>query len=495
MGTIRTFDIRERNHEECVNCNQNIIINLKDRNLKSKTSVTSLSINPDNPVYLAAACSDSVVRIYDQRMIQKGRPVCDLCPDHIKKRSKKVFSNNRITSLEYSRSGKELLVSYTSEYVYLFRLNSGGERDCSWPLEGDSQQVESTSEDTDQAGSFPRIRLQGDWSDTGPTDANNSGVIHRVSLLFQRWLGEAIRNNSHRRAREQVVSEGEQGLRSDIEEDASRRNVEGAGEASETTAGIFSGRDFYSADESEGVDSDSVQMSDASEYFTPVGTLSQSPRTSTGSSRVPRNAPFSIPPVPSRINPYISTSNGELSAEQASHRLGRFWRMQRSRKRPGSRSDIEINEGGEGCSKDKHRRLSKERQFDVVDEPMSENVFIPKLEMRYKGHRNVRTMIKEATFIGDNFIASGSDDGRVFLWDRKSGEIVNVLLGDSRVVNCVQGHPFEPILATSGIDKDVKIWEPVAEHSCSLSEVDKVRVLFFVAWALFVKMFYSSLSL
>ena len=32
---------------------------------------------------------------------------------------------------------------------------------------------------------------------------------------------------------------------------------------------------------------------------------------------------------------------------------------------------------------------------------------------------------------------------------------------DRHVVNCVQPHPSLPLLATSGIDYDVKLWEPV----------------------------------
>ena len=36
---------------------------------------------------------------------------------------------------------------------------------------------------------------------------------------------------------------------------------------------------------------------------------------------------------------------------------------------------------------------------------------------------------------------SGSDCGRVFVWDKWTGHIVNVLVGDRRVVNCAQPHP------------------------------------------------------
>lgn len=80
---------------------------------------------------------------------------------------------------------------------------------------------------------------------------------------------------------------------------------------------------------------------------------------------------------------------------------------------------------------------------------------------RFTGHCNLKTDIKEATFFGDRFICSGSDDGRCFLWDKESGKLVNVLCGvDEEVVNTVRRHPHFPILALSGIDSTVKIWAP-----------------------------------
>ncbi|CAJ0824314.1 21810_t:CDS:2 [Entrophospora sp. SA101] len=83
--------------------------------------------------------------------------------------------------------------------------------------------------------------------------------------------------------------------------------------------------------------------------------------------------------------------------------------------------------------------------------------------------------IKEANFFGANseYIMSGSDDGRIFIWDKITGEVVNLLKGDSRVVNCLQPHPHLPILCTSGIDNDVKIWYPEGEEN-DLSDLQKV---------------------
>jgi len=72
-----------------------------------------------------------------------------------------------------------------------------------------------------------------------------------------------------------------------------------------------------------------------------------------------------------------------------------------------------------------------------------------------------RTLIKEATFWGNDFIMSGSDCGHVFIWDRYTCEIVMLLMADTHVVNCIQPHPSRPLLATSGVDHNVKLWSPI----------------------------------
>jgi nuclear receptor interaction protein len=58
----------------------------------------------------------------------------------------------------------------------------------------------------------------------------------------------------------------------------------------------------------------------------------------------------------------------------------------------------------------------------------------------YTGHCNVKT-VKDVNFFGlhDEYVVSGSDSGHVFIWDRKTTELVNILEGDGEVVNVVQG--------------------------------------------------------
>ncbi|RMZ79567.1 hypothetical protein DV737_g3349, partial [Chaetothyriales sp. CBS 132003] len=84
---------------------------------------------------------------------------------------------------------------------------------------------------------------------------------------------------------------------------------------------------------------------------------------------------------------------------------------------------------------------SRERALVNIDVPYSSH------SQSYKGHCNTRT-VKDVNYYGLN------DE------DRKSGKIVNILEGDVDVVNVIQGHPYEPMIACSGIDSTIKIFGP-----------------------------------
>lgn len=98
----------------------------------------------------------------------------------------------------------------------------------------------------------------------------------------------------------------------------------------------------------------------------------------------------------------------------------------------------------------------------------------------YRGHCNIKT-VKDVNYFGldDEYVVSGSDSGHLFIWDRKTSNLVNILEGDAEVVNVVQGefrrrlkmaiiqtltrasgHPYEPTIAASGIDNTIKIYSP-----------------------------------
>ncbi|XP_061189141.1 DDB1- and CUL4-associated factor 8-like [Saccostrea echinata] len=94
---------------------------------------------------------------------------------------------------------------------------------------------------------------------------------------------------------------------------------------------------------------------------------------------------------------------------------------------------------------------------------------------RYGGHRNSAT-VKGVNFYGPHseFVVSGSDCGHVFLWDRETESVVQFMEGDDcGVINVLEPHPFAPVMATSGLDHDVKIWAPTAEEPTVLPNLKK----------------------
>jgi WD and tetratricopeptide repeat-containing protein 1 len=108
------------------------------------------------------------------------------------------------------------------------------------------------------------------------------------------------------------------------------------------------------------------------------------------------------------------------------------------------------------------------------------------MRQRYVGHCNTGTDIKQASFLGEHgeYVASGSDDGRWFIWQKKTGRLIKILVGDENVVNCVQSHPFDCVIATSGIDNTIKLWTPragepsiVAGGEAGPEPVDAARVM------------------
>lgn len=80
----------------------------------------------------------------------------------------------------------------------------------------------------------------------------------------------------------------------------------------------------------------------------------------------------------------------------------------------------------------------------------------------YAGHRNQNT-VKGVFYMGprDEYVVSGSDCGHLFIWETQTGVLVNMAKADQHIVNCVAVHPSYGTLVSSGIEDDVKVWDPV----------------------------------
>lgn len=64
--------------------------------------------------------------------------------------------------------------------------------------------------------------------------------------------------------------------------------------------------------------------------------------------------------------------------------------------------------------------------------------------------------VKDVNFVGP-YVASGSDDGRLYLYDSASTQLKAVIGADSHVVNVMVPHPTMPVIAVSGIDDEIKL--------------------------------------
>mmetsp|Transcript_11672 Transcript_11672/g.16318 ORF Transcript_11672/g.16318 Transcript_11672/m.16318 type:complete len:846 (+) Transcript_11672:151-2688(+) len=80
--------------------------------------------------------------------------------------------------------------------------------------------------------------------------------------------------------------------------------------------------------------------------------------------------------------------------------------------------------------------------------------------MRFSGHSNVQSL-KNVTFWGQHseFVISGSDDSRIFIWQATTGNIVRVIETKDAIVDIIRPHPTDPAFVSTGA-KGVSIWEP-----------------------------------
>ncbi|XP_042781322.1 DDB1- and CUL4-associated factor 6 isoform X4 [Panthera leo] len=561
-GTVRWFDTRIKTSCTKEDCKDDILINCR-------RAATSVAICPPIPYYLAVGCSDSSVRIYDRRMLgtratgnYAGRGttgmVARFIPSHLNNKS------CRVTSLCYSEDGQEILVSYSSDYIYLFDPKDDTARELKTPS------AEERREELRQPP-VKRLRLRGDWSDTGPRarpesererdgeQSPNVSLMQRMSDMLSRWFEEASevaqsnrgRGRSRPRDNEQRQAVEASGRHTHHQSDNNNEKLSpkpGTGEpvlslhystegtttstiklnfTDEWSSTASSSRGNGSHCKSEGQegsltpqssvlppgDSETKALEESSEDATTCQEGASAENTLQNRVDTAQSDKFTSEPLDScsgeRNDLNLGSSCGvpeestlseqgkepgtsdQTSTEGAADQnttnpepqsqteaigplaheetLARDSALQdtddsdddpvlipgaRYRAGPGDRRSAVAR------IQEFFRRRKERKEMEELD---TLNIRRPLVKMVYKGHRNSRTMIKEANFWGANFVMSGSDCGHIFIWDRHTAEHLMLLEADNHVVNCLQPHPFDPILASSGIDYDIKIWSPLEE--------------------------------
>ncbi|KAK2455203.1 WD repeat-containing protein [Trifolium repens] len=81
---------------------------------------------------------------------------------------------------------------------------------------------------------------------------------------------------------------------------------------------------------------------------------------------------------------------------------------------------------------------------------------------RYTGHKQCKYVIRSCFGGSDStFIASGSENSEVYIWNTRSSKPIEVLSGHSLTVNCVSWNPKRPqMLASASDDHTIRIWGP-----------------------------------
>ena len=78
----------------------------------------------------------------------------------------------------------------------------------------------------------------------------------------------------------------------------------------------------------------------------------------------------------------------------------------------------------------------------------------------FGGHLNQATFLKNCAYWGprEEYVVSGGDQGIVWIWDRFSGRVANLVKADETVCNGTAPHPYLPWLASYGIESTVRVW-------------------------------------
>ncbi|KAI1313461.1 WD repeat-containing protein 83 [Mortierella claussenii] len=76
----------------------------------------------------------------------------------------------------------------------------------------------------------------------------------------------------------------------------------------------------------------------------------------------------------------------------------------------------------------------------------------------YKGHKNSKYKIRSCLSNSDAHVISGSEDGRIFIWDLMEGNVVHKIEAHSKIVSAIAYHPTEDRMCSASVDGSVKTW-------------------------------------
>lgn len=384
----------------------------------------------------------------------------------------------RLTSLCYSPNGQQVLASYSQDYIYLFNHDNSSNIELIQTLpkkvspnftdinsqedgnkRGEDNSNTSSNNDNNNTGSTnserpnrfttrtPRIRVRGDWSDTGinsiPYSArgNNNNSSQRATNILQRMTEVAfslsIRGGTNRPVplSELIAGPTEYvaDLRPNEDDDDDEEDIDDNEDEQDDDESNDEAMDENKDEDSDQEDNESIKIREELR------------------------------------DTFDSTSKDQKDSNSGNSRHETCDR---------SSSDANSSSGGKTRRQiSEQTKLKFKNTFSELKNRFS-NITTYHPHVKYQGHRNCRTSIKEAIFWGDNYIMSGSDCGRIMIWEKDTAKLVMCFPADERVVNCLAANPNHYVLASSGIDYDIKLWSTQNLLDCPLKvgskEMDEI---------------------
>ncbi|KAF9918987.1 WD repeat-containing protein 83 [Lobosporangium transversale] len=76
----------------------------------------------------------------------------------------------------------------------------------------------------------------------------------------------------------------------------------------------------------------------------------------------------------------------------------------------------------------------------------------------YKGHKNNQYKIRSCLDNSDAHVISGSEDGKIFIWDLMEGAIIHEIDAHSKIVSAIAYHPTQDRMCSASVDGSIKTW-------------------------------------
>ncbi|KAI4307464.1 hypothetical protein L6164_030648 [Bauhinia variegata] len=508
-------------HQEC----RNVLLDLRNgakRSLadppKQVLALKSCDISSTRPHLLLVGGSDAFARLYDRRMLpplsscqkRMSPPRCVnyFCPMHLSDRG---HPSLHLTHVTFSPDGDEVLLSYSGEHVYLMNVNHAGEnamqytsgdvlrlmnyspqvngvevqppvssslpngfsnrRNVAMKLDKCRDLIQFAKKCLDEGRYYSGIEacnevLHGCGRYVGPVLKHECLCTRAALLLKRKWKNDthmAIRdcynarridNTSYRTLYYMSEALSQLGKHNEALDFAVAAHSL-APSISEVAEKVENAKnDIASAEAEKNKTSDGASRfeSRGGRILSLSDILYRTEANSDASQDGPRSDRDDSDYDEELELDFETSVSGDEGRDSDSNTLHGSLNLRIHR-----RGDSRENAGANGLCES----LSSSSQNDRA--PYQPEAAID-MEFRYVGHCNAGTDIKQASFLGQRgeYVASGSDDGRWFVWEKRTGRIIKMLNGDETVVNCVQCHPFDCVVATSGIDNTIKMWTPSA---------------------------------